>query len=109
MQVLYSLASADAALQQRTAAALARLVKDADLRLVFIERRGLDILMEPLKDRGTKEAQIEAAGKLLVPGIGSNSRPQSIRIHHMLQPLWMHRHQGQHLRSLDSFLWSLKG
>ena len=62
MQVLYSLASADTALQQRTAAALARLVKDADLRLVFIERKGLDILLEPLKGGGKTEAQLEAAG-----------------------------------------------
>ena len=63
MQVLYSLASADTALQQRTAAALARLVKDADLRLVFIERKGLDILLEPLKGGSKTEAQLEAAGE----------------------------------------------
>ena len=63
LQVLYSLASADAALQQRTAAALSRLVKDTDLRMVFLERRGLEILMDPLKDGvGTREAQLEAAG-----------------------------------------------
>ena len=67
LQVLYSLASADAVLQQRTAAALARLVKDADLRLVFIERRGLDILLDPLRDACSKEAQLEAAGDCLPP------------------------------------------
>ena len=73
--MLYSLASADAVLQQRTAAALARLVKDADLRMVFLERRGLDILAEPLRDMsGSRESQLEAAGEA---GAGGNPQPEA--------------------------------
>ena len=60
-QVLYSLASDDPVLKRCTAAALARLVKDADLRMVFLDRKGLDILIEPLKDGSSRPAALEAA------------------------------------------------
>ena len=62
-QVLYSLAASDRLLQQRTATALARLVKEHDLKLVFVDRRGLDILLHLLVDASSSSAtQREAAG-----------------------------------------------
>ena len=64
-QVLYSLAAPDRVLQQRTATALARLVKEHDLKLVFVDRRGLDILLHLLVDpASTPATQREAAGEL---------------------------------------------
>ena len=63
-QVLYSLAAPDRLLQQRTATALARLVKEHDLKLVFVDRRGLDILLQLLNDPASSPAtQREAAGE----------------------------------------------
>lgn len=62
-QVLYSLGAADCVLQQRTATALARLVKEHDLKLVFVDRRGLDILLHMLTDHSSPPGnQREAAG-----------------------------------------------
>ncbi|KAK9809295.1 hypothetical protein WJX73_002053 [Symbiochloris irregularis] len=64
-QVLYSLTSPDRILQQRTATALARLVKEQDLKLVFVDRRALDILLQMLTDPASTSArQHESASAL---------------------------------------------
>ena len=55
--------SADRLLQQRTALSLARLAREQDLRLVFVERKGLDVLLALLSDTSRGAViQKEAAG-----------------------------------------------
>ena len=49
-QILYSMNCSDRAMQHRTATALARLAREQDLKLVFCERKGLDILLGILTD-----------------------------------------------------------
>ena len=72
-QVLYSLTAPDRILQQRTATALARLVKEADLKLVFVDRRALDILLHMLTDPASSQAQHrEAAGGAQMSEQGSH-------------------------------------
>ena len=93
LQVLYSLASADTALQQRTAAALARLVKDTDLRMVFLERRGLDILADPLREMtGSRESQLEAAGEDAQSSAADDEQPASLSftggVYQAISGLW---------------------
>jgi len=62
-QIIYSLISSDVTIQQRTAVALTRLVKEADLRHVFIERKGIDVLLGILTQPSADDtAQKEAAG-----------------------------------------------
>lgn len=63
---LFAMRGGDRASRERVAAALARLVsRDEDLRSVFVDRRGLDVLLglltDPSRDPG---AQREAAGAL---------------------------------------------
>ena len=52
-------------MQQRVAVALAWLGKEADLRQCFVDRRGLDVLLEMLTDQ-RRDAAVhkEAASKL---------------------------------------------
>ena len=59
-----SLQATDKQLQQRVAMALARLAKPTDLRECFVNRKGLEILLELLTD-SRKEASVqkEAAGE----------------------------------------------
>lgn len=53
----------DKAMQQRVAVALAWLGKEADLRLCFVDRKGLDVLLELLTDqRRDAASHKEAAG-----------------------------------------------
>ena len=53
-------------MQQRVAVALAWLGKEADLRLSFVDRRGLDVLLELLTDqRRDASSHQEAAGEIL--------------------------------------------
>ena len=55
----------DKAMQQRVAVALAWLGKEADLRLCFVDRKGLDVLLELLTDqRRDAASHKEAAGEL---------------------------------------------
>ena len=55
-------------MQQRVAIALAWLGKEADLRLCFVDRRGLDVLLEMLTDQRRDAAtHKEAASKSAVP------------------------------------------
>lgn len=52
-------------MQQRVAVALAWLGKEADLRLSFVDRRGLDVLLELLTDqRRDASSHKEAAGEI---------------------------------------------
>ena len=54
----------DKMMQQRVAVALAWLGKEADLRQSFVDRRGLDVLLELLTDqRRDAGSHKEAAGK----------------------------------------------
>lgn len=55
----------DKAMQQRVAVALAWLGKEADLRLCFVDRKGLDVLLELLTDQRRDDASHqEAAGEM---------------------------------------------
>lgn len=64
-QTLYSMQSSDKLLQQRTATALARLAREEDLKTVFVDRRGLDILTSLLVDNSAESSQrLEAASAL---------------------------------------------
>ena len=49
-QILYSMNCSDPVMQHRTATALARLAREADLKKVFVDRKGLDILLTILTD-----------------------------------------------------------
>ena len=64
--VLFAMRGGDRASRERVAAALARLVtRDDDLRSVFVDRRGLDVLLGLLTDPSRDpRAQREAAGAL---------------------------------------------
>ena len=58
----------DKAMQQRVAVALAWLGKEADLRLCFVDRKGLDVLLELLTDqRRDAASHKEAAGRAYLP------------------------------------------
>ena len=62
-QILYSMTCPDRLMQQRTATALARLAREQDLKTVFVDRHGLDILLSLLTDVAREPAQQrEAAG-----------------------------------------------
>ena len=62
-QILYSLSSSNPLLQQRTAVALARLAREQDLRTIFVDCKGMDVLLNILVDSSkTSEQQKEAAG-----------------------------------------------
>jgi HEAT repeat protein len=64
-QVLYAMRGPDRGVRERTACALARLARDADLRTVFVDRKGLDVLLGLLTDPARDPAaQREAAGAL---------------------------------------------
>ncbi len=62
-QILYSMNCSEPTLQHRTATALARLAREGDLKTVFVDRKGLDILLSILTDP-TRDAVChkEAAG-----------------------------------------------
>ena len=64
--VLFAMRGGDRAARERVAAALARLVtRDEDLRSVFVDRRGLDVLLGLLTDPSRcPRAQREASGAL---------------------------------------------
>ncbi len=63
-QTLYTMTSSDKLLQQRTATALARLAREEDLRTVFVDRKGLDILLALLTEPASEQGhQLEAAGE----------------------------------------------
>ena len=49
-QILYSMNCSDPVMQHRTATALARLARENDLKTVFVDRKGLDILLNILTD-----------------------------------------------------------
>lgn len=60
---LLDMQATDKAMQQRVAVALAWLGKEADLRLCFVDRKGLDVLLELLTDQKRDAASHkEAAG-----------------------------------------------
>lgn len=62
-QIIYSLISSIPLIQQRTAVALTRLVKEQDLCQVFVERKGIDVLINMLIDcKKLGTTQKEAAG-----------------------------------------------
>lgn len=61
---LVSLQATDKTMQQRVAVALAWLGKEADLRQSFVDRRGLDVLLELLTDqRRDASSHKDAAGE----------------------------------------------
>lgn len=67
-QIIYSLISSNTIIQQRTAIALTRLVREGDLRQVFVDRKGIDVLINMLIDcKKPGPLQKEAAGELLGP------------------------------------------
>ena len=62
--IIYSLISSNALIQQRTAVALTRLVREKDLRQVFVDRKGIDVLITMLIEFKKMGApQREAAGE----------------------------------------------
>ena len=62
-QIVYSLISTNTVIQQRTAVALTRLVREGDLRHIFVERKGIDVLINMLVDcKRPGSLQKEAAG-----------------------------------------------
>jgi hypothetical protein len=62
-QILYSMHCADGRMRHRTATALARLAREQDLKHVFVDRKGLDILIGILTDPAREPLQLkEAAG-----------------------------------------------
>ena len=65
-QILYSMNCSEPMLQHRTATALARLAREGDLKTVFVDRKGLDILLSILTDP-TRDAicHKEAAGEVI--------------------------------------------
>ena len=64
-QILYSMNCSDAIMQHRTATALARLARENDLKTVFVDRKGLDILLQILTDpKRDAICHKEAAGVL---------------------------------------------
>lgn len=66
-QILYSLSSSNPLLQQRTAVALARLAREQDLRLIFVDCKGMDVLLNILVDPSkTSEQQKDAAGRAVL-------------------------------------------
>ena len=74
-QILYSMNCSDAVMQHRTATALARLAREADLKTVFVERKGLDILLQILTDpKRDALCHKEAAGVLTWPQHACHSR-----------------------------------
>ncbi len=64
-QILYSMNCSDRAMQHRTATALARLAREQDLRLVFCERKGLDILLGILTDPTREPVALREAASAL--------------------------------------------
>ena len=70
-QVLYSMTCPDRLLQQRTATALARLAREQDLKTVFVDRHGLDILLSLLTDAAREPAQQREAAGAVPRGCGS--------------------------------------
>ena len=74
-QVLYTLRSTDPVLQQRTATALARLAREQDLQQVFVECKGLDVLLNLFIDPSkTNDTHKEAAGGYSTsPCVGATS------------------------------------
>lgn len=79
-QVLYSMTCPDRLMQQRTATALARLAREQDLKTVFVDRHGLDILLSLLTDAAREPAQQrEAAGAgLRGHGLGFSLQSESV-------------------------------
>ena len=48
--VVFMLRSSDRVVQQRAAMALARMAPEAKLRSIFVDKRGLDVLLDMLVD-----------------------------------------------------------
>lgn len=66
LQMCHFSQATDKTMQQRVAVALAWLGKEADLRQSFVDRRGLDVLLELLTDqRRDANSHKEAAGEFL--------------------------------------------
>jgi hypothetical protein len=62
-QIMYSMSTADRIMQHRTTTALARLGREQDLKTIFIDRKGLDILISILTDPTRDPTTLrEAAG-----------------------------------------------
>lgn len=60
-------------MQQRVAVALAWLGKEADLRQCFVDRRGLDVLLEMLTDQRRDAAVHKEAASKLCLGLDAGS------------------------------------
>lgn len=64
-QIMYSMNTSDRIMQHRTSTALARLGREQDLKTIFIDRKGLDILIAILTDTSRDPTTLrEAAGAL---------------------------------------------
>ncbi len=64
-QIMYSMNTSDRIMQHRTSTALARLGREQDLKTIFIDRKGLDILISILTDTTRDPTTLrEAAGAL---------------------------------------------
>jgi len=67
-QILYSMNTSDRIMQHRTTTALARLAREQDLKTIFIDRKGLDILISILTDSTRDPTTLrEAAGAPSIP------------------------------------------
>ena len=53
--VVFMLRSSDRVVQQRAAMALARMAPEADLRAIFVDKRGLDVLLDMLVDEALEQ------------------------------------------------------
>ena len=58
------LRSADRVVQQRAAMALARMAPEGKLRAIFVDKRGLDVLLDMLVDESLDQ-RIQVLGELL--------------------------------------------
>lgn len=72
--VVFMLRSNSKSIQQKTATSLARLAPESDLRQIFVDKRGLDILLDMLQDAHTpQKSQREAAMAVLELARKSNA------------------------------------
>ena len=77
----HAVQATDKLMQQRVAVALAWLGKEADLRQSFVDRRGLDVLLELLTDqRRDASSHREAAGKSQMRGIALSACLANLKI-----------------------------
>ena len=71
--VVFMLRSSDRVVQQRAAMALARMAPEADLRAIFVDKRGLDVLLDMLVDEAL-EQRMQVRSRWCILGGGMAAR-----------------------------------